>query len=258
MSGSTASERLQLLVAGYILGNLDPEEAAEFEHLLNDDPAIAEEVNRMQKTLELSYAPPEMEPPAHLRSAILSAHASQSLAPVQASAPIQSVTGKPIRRSFSWSRAINVAAAIAIATLAINNYRLRQALQASQIETQRLATIVYSLQTTSSGNTASATIEVDPNRLEAALTVQNLPPLTAGKVYALWTVVEQDAPVTKDDKNAILTEVFTVDAQGRFSQAIAVPKVFRSADWVSNVAVTVEDAVAPQEHQGEPVMMTDL
>jgi anti-sigma-K factor RskA len=253
MSGSIASEHLQLLIAGYVLGDLDPHEAAEFEQLLRDNPAIAEEVKQMQKVLELSYAPPEVEPPPQLRSAILAAATSQTSV-----TPMQSVERKSTRRSFSWSQALHVAAAIAIAILGMNNYRLWQALQTSQTEAQQLATLVYSLQATTAGNSASATVAVDPNRLEAVVTVQNLPPLPPGKVYALWTVVKQNAPVTRDDKNAILTEVFTVDAQGRFSQAIAVPPVFRSAKWVSTVAVTVEDAAAPQEHQGKPVMIAEL
>lgn len=253
MSGSTASEHLQLLVAGYILDDLDPDEAAAFEQLLNENPVIAEEVSRMQKVLELSYAPPEAQPPSHLRSVILSAHAPQT-----STVPTQAVASKTTRRTFSWSQIINVAAAIVIVILGINNYRLWQMLQASQTETQRLAMRVYSLQATSNSNSASATVEVDPNRLEAVLTVQNLPPLPPGKVYALWTVVRPNVPVTADDKSAILTEVFTVDAQGRFSQAIAVPEVFRSENWVTNVAVTIEDAAAPQKHQGKPVMIADF
>ncbi|MBW4443759.1 MAG: anti-sigma factor [Plectolyngbya sp. WJT66-NPBG17] len=248
MTWSMASEHLQFLIAGYVLGNLDPDEAAEFEQLLIDQPAIATEVDRMQKALELSSASPEIPPPAHLRSAILAAQT-----PHTASAP----RSLP-RRSFGWNRAMNVAAAVAIVALGINNYRLRQALQVSQTETRRLAPLVYALQATQSGNAASATVEIDPNRLEAVLTVQNLPPLPPGKVYALWTVVKQYAPVTRDTKNAILTEVFNVDAQGTITQSIAVPSVYRSANLVSNVAVTIEDAAAPQNHQGKPVMLANL
>lgn len=246
-----ASEHLQLLIAGYVLGDLDLDEAAEFEQLLIDNPAIAEEVRRMQKTLELSYLPPDVNPPAHLRSAILAAQTP--------STPISPVAPKTLtRRSIFWSRMLNVAAAVTILALGISNYQLWQALQASQTETQRLATLVYSLRATKEGNTASATVAVDPKTLEAVLTVQNLPPLPPGKVYALWTVVKQNAPVTADFKRAILTDVFNVDAQGKVSQSIAVPAVFRSANLVSTVAVTIEDAVTPHKHTGTPVMIARL
>ena len=244
-------EHLQLLIAGYVLGNLDAEEVEDFKQLLIDSPEVAAEVSRMQQALELSDAIPEAQPPARLRSAILAAHALQTSSSVQQ-------LSRENRRSFSWSRALNFATIVAIAVLGINNHRLQQALQASQTETQRVATIVYSLQPASKDNAATATISVDPNRLEAVLTVQNLPPLPPGKVYALWTVVKRDAPVTTDAKSAILTEVFSVNAQGEVSQSVAVPRVFRSANLVSNVAVTIEDTIAPQKHQGKPVMITNL
>ncbi|MBD1824273.1 anti-sigma factor [Cyanobacteria bacterium FACHB-DQ100] len=250
MSWSMASEHLQLLIAGYVLGDLDSNEAAEFEQLLIDHPAIAEEVNRMQKALDLSSGSPEVNPPAHLRSAILAAQERPLAAPEAAN--------RPVRRSLRWSQVLNVAAAVLIVALGISNYQLRQALQTSQTETERLATLVYSLQATKAGNAASATVAIDPNRLEAVLTVRNLPPLPPGQVYALWTVVKQDAPVTTDSKSAILTDVFTVDAEGKMSQSIAVPTVFRSANLVSTVAVTIEDATAPQKHEGKPVMMAKV
>lgn len=243
------SEQLQLLIAGYVLGNLDLDEAAEFERLLSRHPTVSAEVERMQKALELSYAPPEVSPPAHLREAILADQTPQAASLHSSAAP-----NAARRRSFDWNRALNIAAAVVIAVLGSNNYRLWKSLQAVQTETQRLATLVYALQATE-GSIASAQVKVDPNRLEAVLTVRNLPPLPPGKVYALWTVVEQNAPVTKDQKSAILTDVFNVDAEGKSSQSTAVPEVFRSDNLVSGIAITVEDAAAPQKHQGKPVMM---
>lgn len=247
MTWSMSSEHLQQLLAGYVLGDLDPDEAAEFERLLVDYPAIAEEVTQMQKALELPYVS-EVEPPARLRSAIMDAHAQQK----------NLDTVKPSRSPFLWSRTINVAAAVLIVVLGVNNYYLRQTLQESQIETQRLAALTYSLKGTKEANTASATVAVNPNELEAVLTVKNLPRLPPGKVYVLWTVLKQDAPFTTDPKGAILTEVFNVDAQGNVSRPIIVPKVYRSGELVSTVAVTVEDAASPQRHQGTPIMITNL
>ena len=51
---SELSEHLQLLIAGYVLGDLDLNEATEFEQILTADPAIAAEVAQMQQALELS------------------------------------------------------------------------------------------------------------------------------------------------------------------------------------------------------------
>jgi len=245
------SEHLQLMIAGYVLGDLDADEAIEFEQLLTADPAIAAEVAQMQNALEMSYAPAEVKPPSHLRSAIMAAQATETN-PWRSSRP--AVT-RSVRR-FPWNQALGAAAAVVIAALAINNYQLRQVLQASQTETPS-ETLTYVLQTETVED-ASATVVVNPVTLEATLTVRNLPPLPPGQVYVLWTVLEQGAPFTVDDKSAILTEVLNVDAQGNAFQTLTVPKVYRFEELVSRVAITVEDATAPQRHEGAPVMITSL
>ncbi|NJN57100.1 MAG: anti-sigma factor [Leptolyngbyaceae cyanobacterium SL_5_9] len=248
---SEPSEHLQLMIAGYVLGDLDADEAIEFERLLTADPALAAEVAQMQNALEMAYAPAEVKPPSHLRSAIMAAQAMETN-PRRSSRP--AVT-RSVRR-FPWNQALGAAAAVVIAALAINNYQLRQALQATQTETPS-ETLTYVLQTETVED-ASATVVVNPVTLEATLTVRNLPPLPPGQVYVLWTVLEQGAPFTVDDKSAILTEVLNVDAQGNAFQTLIVPKVYRSEELVSRVAITVEDAAAPQRHEGAPVMITSL
>lgn len=269
MARSMPSEELQLLIAGYVLGDLDASEAAELEQLLAENPAIAEEVAQMQTALEHSYAPPEIAPPAHLRSAILGAletvePQTQAVSPPTVSQPtvsqnptVQSVS--PIyRRPFSWTKAWSIAAAVLIAALGISNYRLWQTLQAIQTETQLSNILTYTLQGTEPNSPASATLVVNPSTLDADLTVRDLPPPPPGKTYVLWTVLEPNAPFTADRKNAVLTEVLSLDAQGSLEETIAVPSVYRSSQFVAKVAVTLEDATAPQSHAGTPVLATGL
>jgi anti-sigma-K factor RskA len=248
MAMSMPLEELQLLMAGYVLGDLSPDEAAEFERLLRQDPAIAEDVAQLQKALETSYAPPELMPSPQLRAAILAKAEGAQPAPMISR----------IRRLWSWRTGLEFAAAGLIVALGVNNYRLGQALQISQSETQRYAALTYVLDATRGESQASATVVVNPNTLEATMTVKNLPPLPPGQVYALWTVVKPDAPFTTDRNQAILTEVFQVDAQGQFSQTIAVPKAYRSQEQVTKVAVTIEDSKAPQHHTGTPILITGL
>jgi anti-sigma-K factor RskA len=243
------SEELQLLIAGYVLGDLSPEEAAEFERLLRQDPAIAQEVAQMQNALETSSAPPEVTPPSHLRLAILK----------KAQVEGTEMSTQPAFRSrkiLSWRSGLEVAAAVLIVALGINNYRLWQALQTSQAETRRYAALTYILEATKSDSQAAATVVVNPNTLEATITVQNLPPLPPGKVYALWTVLTPNAPFTTDQKQAILTETFRVDERGNLAQTISVSKAYRSKELVTKIAVTVEDGNAPQKHTGAPIMIT--
>ena len=245
------SEELQLLIAGYVLGDLSPEEAAEFERLLGQDPAIAQEVALMQNALEMSYALPELTPSIHLRSAIL--EKAQVVSSEMAAHP----ASRP-RRIISWRNGLEVAAAILIVALGINNYRLSQALQISKIEMQRYAVLTYVLDATKSDSQAAATVVVNPNTLEATITIKNLPPLPPGKVYALWTVLRPNAPFTTDQKQAILTETFQVDERGNLAQTISVPKAYRSKELVTKIAVTIEDGNAPQKHTGAPIMITSL
>jgi anti-sigma-K factor RskA len=242
------SEQLQLLIAGYVLGDLSPEEMEEFEQLLANDSAIAQEVAQMQKTLEISYAPPEVAPPTHLRTAILEANKQQDK-------PLSIVRRQ---RSFSWVQAMGVAAAVLIAALGISNYRLWQSLHALQTEVQQTEPLTFALQAQDPNVSASATLTVDSTTLTAELSAQNLPPLPPGRVYVLWTVLQQDAPVTTDDKNAVLTAVFRVDANGNASENIEVPQVYRNQDLVTAVAITIEDASAPQRHEGAPVLIVKV
>ncbi len=253
MVWSMPSEQLQLLIAGYVLGDLSPEEVKEFEQLLAANSAIAQEVARMQKALEMSYAPPEVTPPIHLRAAILDANTHVA---ARWSSPRPAT--KLHSRSFSWVRAMGVAAAVLIVALGISNYRLWQSLQAVQAELQQSEPLTYSLRAKEPNAPASATVAVNPNKLEAVLKVENLLPLPPGKVYVLWTVLKQGAPFTTDNKNAILTEVFRVDSNGNAFKTITVPKVYRTKNLVSAVAVTVEDAVSPQKHEGAPILIVRL
>ena len=82
--------------------------------------------------------------------------------------------------------------------------------------------------------------------------------MPADRVYALWTVTAADAPATKDDKNAILTAVFTVDEAGDQIEKIVLPGVFRDRSEVQAIAITVEDASAPQAHESSPILIYQL
>ncbi|AFZ28869.1 Anti-sigma-K factor RskA [Gloeocapsa sp. PCC 7428] len=244
MVWSMPSEQLQLLIAGYVLGDLSPEEMAEFEQLLANDAAIAEEVAKMQKALEITYAPPEVAPPRYLRTSILDANKHQS----------QRLSRARPQRSFSWVQAMGVAAAVLIVALGMSNYLLWRSLQI-QAEMPQSKPLTFALQAKDANVSTSATLTVNPSTLEAKLIAQNLPALPPGKVYALWTVLQQGAPVTTDDKNAVLTAVFRVDANGNALENIEVPQVYRNQDLVAAVAITVEDASAPQRHEGAPVLI---
>ena len=156
-------ERREQLAAGYVLGNLSPEEAEEFQQQLATDAALAEEVARLQSVLELMpYALPEADPPPHLRSNILqSAQAIlaedrlaeeilaedrlvEEMLPETIPSPpplLRSIETEPgiedklrersrLRRFSPWW--VTGAAALLVLILGWENYRLRSQLQFAQ------------------------------------------------------------------------------------------------------------------------------
>ncbi|HHP7245708.1 MAG TPA: anti-sigma factor domain-containing protein [Elainellaceae cyanobacterium] len=265
MSGSVSPEQLKLLMAGYVLCDLSPEEATAFEQLLSNNPSLIREMEQMQQALEMTY-PAEIEPPAHLRSSILSAYDIASHLTTDASASRQESRQTPRRerlqsnvlRLRGWIKSLGAAAALVILGLSISNYVLWRSLQAEQTDMQPSNMLTFSLEPTEADVSGSVKVVANPTRLEATLDAENLPPLEEGNVYALWTVVAPNAPVTADEKNAILTEVFTVDAQGYASKQITLPSVFHNLGLVEAVAITREDADAPQAHRASPILIERL
>lgn len=235
------SEQLQLLIAGYVLGDLNANEAKEFEQLLATNPAIVREVAAMQQALELSYALPEVSPPRKLRSQVLAAYQA---------------TPSPRPVAFLPIRAIGAFAAALIVALGFSNYHFWR-MQVKQAQVQQSEILTYSLQP-KNASLSSATVEVNASKLEARLKAENLPALPPDKVYVLWTVLKKGAPFTTDQKNAILTEVFGVDAKGNVSKQITIPVVYRTKNAISAIAITTEDAAAPQNHAGAPILIVKL
>ena len=273
----------QMLIAGYILGDLSSEEALSFDQLTKADPQFVEaELAQLQQSLEAIYGE-EIAPPDYLKSRTLLA---VTQANIQANAQRGSVFSNRLspretereiaavsrRRSFTrWTAlgGLGLATAGLIVAMGFQNYGLRRSLQAlqsaptDQAETESLTFALAPVEVTPEGTQAGETtgeikIVVDPIKLIGVVETKNLPPLKAGKVYALWTVVAEDAPVTKDSKNAILTAVLPVNTVGSETQQIVVPSVFRDRAFVKAVAITVEDAAAPQQHQDSPLFIQKL
>lgn len=255
MAEAMHPDDVQLLIAGYVLCDLSPEEAAAFEQQMLLNPALAAEVAQMQQALETAYGPPEEVPPAHLRQAVLAAAAESTLA---APVPAQAQPDPSVLASRRWGWGWAAIALALIAGLSLSNLLLWRQVRTLQLAARPEKTLELALQPTTDASPAVAVIAIDPNRLEATFQVENLPPLPAGKVYVLWTVIDPSAPFTADPKNAILTEVFNVDAEGRFSGQIPVPSAFRHESAVQAVAVTIEDADAPQRHVESPILIEKL
>ncbi len=258
MSQATSSEQIQLLIAGYVLGDLSSDEAQELARLMAENPMLAEEISALQAVSETMQDITDEAPPSHLRSRVVDANSQQTESPaITSSPPTHTVSPSPVwdRRRGLWIGMGAIAAAL-IAALGINNYRLWNALQVAQREINQVNLVTYSLTHPDATSTASASVVVNPNTLEAQVTAQNLPTLPPEKVYAVWTLPEPDVPATTDAKGAILAGVFQVDGEGAAATTLTVPAVHRSPEWVAKVAITVEDAASPQQHTGSIVLIT--
>lgn len=251
MTEPLSPEERQNLYAGYVLYDLSPEEAASLEQMMAADPAIAAEIAQLQQALDVVQELPAVAPPPTLRAAVMAAHQS-----AQAGQPVPFARPRPA--TAPWIKAWGVAAAVLIVGLSVSNYRLWRTLQATQIEMAQVETQVLVLQPTTAEISGFVSVEINADDLNAVLTVKDLPPLSPGQVYVLWTVLEPDAPFTVDDKNAILTQTFNVNADGSLSEQIPLPLAFRDRDAVTAVAITIEDATAPQRHESSPLLIQRL
>ncbi|MEY2857660.1 MAG: hypothetical protein RLZZ74_1972 [Cyanobacteriota bacterium] len=240
----------QLLISGYVLGNLSPAEALLFEEMLRENPDVREQVVAMQEAFDLAYASPEVSPPANLRDRILTAANAQQIAPTTAQPSSKIRVATPTR----LAKILGAIALLTIACLSIANYQLWRSVQTAdvaKVTNQK----TYLLQGKDLPKTQAKLI-VNPNQLKATLIAQNLPPLPAKKVYALWTVVGKNVPYTTDQKGAILTAVFQVNQAGNFAQEIAVPQPHFESRTIKKIALTVEDISAPQNHTGSIFIAT--
>lgn len=251
---SLPSECQQLLVSGYVLGNLSSAESALFAEMLSENPELRQQVSQMQQALDLTHNPPEISPPASLRDRILATAKEQqaNLAPAAAADKSEERVG-----STSQSKLPGIMGAIALFTIAIlgiNNYRLWRTVRVNNgVETAERRT--YLLQSESTDR-ARAELIVDGGGSNATLIANNLPPLPPEQAYALWTVVGKDVPYTTDEKGAILTAVFQVNEAGNFEQQIAVPQPHLEPKTIMKMAITVEDVAAPQAHTGSIFIST--
>lgn len=248
----------QLLISGYVLGDLSPAEALLFEEMLRENPDLREQVTAMQQALDLAYTYPEVKPSDTLRDRILATANSQATEDrlVKPGAVNNSEANSVRGFILSGNKILGAIAIAIIAALSIINYRLWQTIQTANISNTKGDRLVYLLRSQDLNQKSTAKLIVDPDRLNATLTVDNLPPLPPEKVYALWTVVGKDVPYTTDEKGAILTAVFQVDESGNFTQEIAVPQPHLEPRTIDKIALTIEDISAPQAHQGSIFIST--
>ena len=239
MNVPSTPEYLEELAAGYVVGDLDPEEVEQLRQLLVENPELIAQVNLLQEVLEqVLYGLNEVNPPPHLGSAILEA----------AAIPANQTVGSR-RPSLGWGKFVGSVAALLILVLGVANYRLQQELSlATAVPTmlQHSETRLFSLKGTNLVDAASGNIIMDLERQRVAIVIRNLPAAPVGHVYRLWAVVDGDK---------LPCGQLSASAQGIVLDKLSVPADLY--DEVSELIVTLEPVPATSEPVG-PIVMKSI
>jgi anti-sigma-K factor RskA len=215
------------LVAGYILDDLSPEEVAQLNQALAEDPTLRQEIGSFGEAFSaLPYDLPMLEPSPRLKDKIISAASysipDQNLTDPHATAmPTSSLAQRSWKR---WIPAIGIGFAAAVLTaLGLNQIQLSQQLQQATVSQQQLQamkseverlrnelqanqgaiellsqpdTQMYSLMGTTdpnSGRISKARLLTRPGTVAVTLVAHNLPKLTNNQIYRLWAVATPTA-----------------------------------------------------------------
>ena len=235
---TTSFEHIQELIAGYVLGNLEPEEAEELEQLIVQKPELNDEVERVQASLGLmAYAPIPLSPPPQVQSAILN-----EFQEFQSSQEPKTLT-RPIPWRWSWLLA--GAAAVLALGFGLDNYRLRNQ-DASVISMlQQPNTRLFALRGTGTTIRASGGVVMDLDKQDAILSVQNLPALSGTQTYHLWAVVDGEKVICGRFKTT----------QGKAVEKIPLPPGLYSS-VVSGLVVTAEPIAESSSPVGPEVLIS--
>jgi anti-sigma-K factor RskA len=230
-------QALEERMISYLLGELPAQESRSFEELVASDPVLAEDVERLRRTLGLIPFAAAADPPAELRDRVIGAVARRERTEM-----------RPARRGLRVAFAA-LAAGIALA-IGIDDYRVRRELallrEVTEVLQQPNVVVAFELSGTGSHarSTGAAVLDLDAKR--AALVVRGLPVLPNDRVYRLWARV--------GDRQIACGE-FSADASGRIARQFSIP-VQEYTEPVHQLIVTVESYPLAPTAAGPTVMVS--
>lgn len=242
-----ASEEQEEL-AGYLLGDLSPEQASALEARLTQDPRLLAELQALQETLHLlPYGLPGVIPPASLRGKVM-AEAGIEQVPTPLQPALSSLGFGRLTAEWGWLGGL---AAVVLALLVFDNWRLRQALQLARLESvQALAHLLQqpgSRLVNLQGEAAAANLLYRPGEWqEVVLAARDLPQPAPGERYHLWLKLE--------DGETLHCGNFQVDAQGSALVALRPPRPLPEDARPQEVLVTAQAAAVPRKPQGKVLL----
>ncbi|MBW4551688.1 MAG: anti-sigma factor [Aphanocapsa sp. GSE-SYN-MK-11-07L] len=247
---------VEALTAGYVLDDLSPEEAAQFEQLLRQQPELNSNVAFLQEALAtVPYDLPQVAPPPRLRHQILQAIQTPEPQPVPASQPPEVIALAGHQRRITWGwLAGGIAALVAIAA-GLDNLRLRESLQMAERgnaeKTESLAQILQhpnsKLVSLKGSDSGTGTLLFTPGKWqEVVLSLQDLPPLPPAEVYRLW--------LTLSDGAVLPCGEFTTDLQGKVFIRLNPPQTPPKGNKAKGMFVTKAPVGSPLEPTGTKIL----
>jgi anti-sigma-K factor RskA len=259
----TLTELEQLQAAGYVLGDLEPEELRQFEVQLSQSSALQAEVKALQASLRvLPLAQPLVTPPPALRDRVLADNLASDIAPelIPGTIPQPKPAQLPRPSGLNWSKLIALVTSLAAAVIGFDNFRLRQDLrlarqpQPAQPNSeaaavgnlmQRPNSRLVALRGTNTN--AAGTLMFTPGKWqEVVVSLGNLPPLPPDQVYRMW--------LTLKNGQVLPCGEFKTTPEGTVFIRINPPKTPPTGVKATGVFVTVDAANAPLTPTGQQVM----
>ncbi len=249
MAQSLSNEE-QALAAGYILGDLTPEEERQVTQLMRTNPAMQREVAALRVSLQLiPHGWDEMTPPPHLEDQIMTAYEASAANEATLS---QSTTAP---RSRSWAKIIAALSIPALLLLAVDNLRLRR--QFSLAQGDRPPEVAAILQQPQSrlvalqGDDSAGTLLFTPGQWEqVVVSVTDLPPLPPDQIYRMW--------LTLDNGQFFFCGEFTTDDSGSVFITLNPTDSIPEGVKAQAVFVTQAETDGPLEPTGEPIVVGEI
>ncbi|MGV0023871.1 anti-sigma factor [Phormidesmis priestleyi] len=248
----------------YALDLLDEQERAWVEQQAAASSDLATELVEIQATVgAISYSAEPVPMAADLKDRLFQQLTQEQVEPVRELPPRQAEAQRidlfelpargrtPSRRNRQWLQVGGAIAALALITLLVDNYRLRQTTQETQsviAALQQPDTILYTLRGTENATNASGSLVVNPTQKTLTILVQNLPQLPSDQIYRLWAMPKGSTKPSFCGQFNSLTETPT-----QLSDSDAVCKTA-----VSQMLITAESATAPLVPAGSLVMKSVL
>lgn len=237
MTNNHNSQKLDELLAGYVLGNLDEAELTWLNQELSTNPKLREKIKKLEATLSLiPYSLPANSPHPHLKNKILNKARLSN------------------KKTHDFNRLIWLISAVTASTtlwLGINNHGLRQQIAVKNSQLQQHQELIALLRQPNNRLVAlkglnelpqaSGSLFIVPESKKAILALRNLEPLSGKKVYRLWAV-------SQGKKTGCAS--FIPDKKGTVHLQIS----NNALNDINSLLITVEPQADTLQPEGNPIL----